>query len=338
MLTRFGLFKRFILISLFAFVLLGIFVLFFFLPSFLFNELEFQLRVEFGGASQYIAKADAWVSIRQAGPTSDVSTQQYIDAGKGIEQETQLAIINLKNAEGNIEKQENIPLLSKKYKIYREMDKAAMLKYEQYTEDVLVRLKNQHMLTDTTLLLMDTDQAIRDTNEDAWWKTMDNLPNVASTVASNAAQLRDNKFISNDLFEYFIAQHEQYLFLYTQSQKVRDSGDWSSFDKKFPHKPLTSDEITDIFSKSDQVGTALTDQENKEFLEGEKMLEDTSHYYDDHHLAEDGISVLLGVFSRSYPKMRVEGGMPIYVPKETDPDSVSMVIYPSERSFLCLMR
>lgn len=314
---------RVILIVL-AFICLSAFLL----PTFLFNEDEYKFRQEFYYAYTTLEKVDYVISIRRAGPGQSLTDEEYTQAGKDIEQGIELSLAHITAAQEINSQQMGIPLLPEKYQEYGRLKMETLERYKANTEAFLQKKRNDHLLTNTTMLSYTThNQLFKMQDSEQWWAAMQQTPERSFLIERQAEELYQNHFISEPLYSYFMSQQAAATYLYDQALVVSETGSWDSFDiNGYDDFFDPETDVTKIFTDSNTIGAKITEEQAADLSEIYVLMEKANSYYNENRLAYDSLSRLVSVFSDSYPRMHFESNQRNMLPAQTNPRRVSVVL------------
>lgn len=307
------------------------------LPSFLFNEFEFQFRKEFSSALESIDKAENGIEKRRSGllgsddPGDEIVNhgQEMMNYGEAIESSIKESIAYIKNAQTYNKKQENLlPFLSSNYLNYHQKKIESINDCQRITDEYLIRKQNEQMVTDTSLLIFLVGEKIRNMQDaDQWWEAIGTLPSTTQIIRSNTQKLYEDNFIGQEMFDYYMNRVEVTEFTYNEIQKVADSGNWNTFDAKGLSK-LGANEVDSyqIFIDHNLKTQVSLNEAYRQVSKNDDKLREASDFYNDNKLAYDKISILLGLFSGFFPRMGfTETTQPTIIPTNINEGTISLL-------------
>ncbi len=303
-------------------------------PSFIYNQLEYEFRMNFSMAMQHEDAADELIAIRQLGKNDSTTDEYFESLATEIEQNLEEAINYSDRAIKKQGNQEFIPLLPTKYKKYHEEKKDLISVHRQLANDFLIIKKNEHLLTDTIQRLFSTQAFFRNydfENQDLY-ESIEFLDYNTFRIESQANRLYKANSISSEVYDYLIKQNEPSIHILEQFRVVIENQSWDKFDpsKITNTSTLTDDEVTQLFTKSheskrthslEELRTKRSDHYNN--------MEKAGMFYIDNHLGYDYLSKLISYFSGKYPLNKEYINSPtIVVPSESgNPDLISLNVY-----------
>jgi len=306
-------------LTFFAFIVFGLIL--FILPTFLYNELELKFRHEYTLAFSELVNAEKSVQLRKAGSTE--YQESFIDLGKAIELNISNARVNISNAQSYNHKQKYLLfLLNDKYRQYHHKKVAAIDELQKLEEKHLIRKQNEHLATNTLLLVFDSQQKIRSVRDpDQWWETIDELPERNKTITTNANQLLQSGYISKEVYNYYLKQVELFQLMFNESQKVAQAESWEAFDKQALEQLAAEDiNLDELFKDGRDTSQIATDLFYQQIDNNFENLYDASNFYNQNGLANDKLSIMLSYLTKAYPRMKkANQQQPIFVPVETNP-------------------
>ncbi len=291
----------------------------YFLPSYYFNQLEYDFRYEFQASEQLLAQADEKIALRQASPPNGVSDDDFIMLADQIENDITSAIQHLQSAKQIAFKQSRIPLLPSKYYEYQQLKLDSLDQFITAHSVFLTKKQHDHLLTHlifqhqvyTTLLVTIED-------EDTWKTIMATLDKTLPAFKQDLQTLWDANFISATEYEYLSKQAKMWTYMVEQTLTALETGDRTSF------KP---DGLDIDGPTNEEFVNGLTEANLQRVALGEHIVEvldaayasigTTSLYYDDQQLADDPLRKLLRQPSPFLP-FRGDGTDPAIMPTETE--------------------
>jgi len=303
------------------------------LPSFAYNELEFQFRKEYIAANYTFEQVDKIISYRRSEKDPLSHQKEMIQAAQDIEKGVDLIIVRLEKARDINNEQDFVPLLPSKYNNYHKQKKEAIDKYLSYIKNFKIKKQNDHMLSDTTARFFRSGDIIRNAGkENDFWIEVEKLPEEATAISTQAQRLYIGDFITRDLLEYFSKRSDVAMFIYNQSQKVKATGSWNSFDAEGLTALLSSSEtevdVNKLFEESNKISSSIQRKLDKDYKEAYSLIEKTSGYYDENALAFDKLSVFISKFNNNFPRNHAPNANNLFLPPNIDPDLVSMLVSP----------
>lgn len=308
------------------------------IPTFIYNKLEYDFRMNFSMAMQLEQVADELIAIRQLGKTESTSDEDFEQIASNIEQALSESIEFTDQAIAIQGNQSKIPFLPKKYREYHQLKQNLITNHAQLTQDFLVIKENEHLLTDTVQRLFSTQAYLHNLNfeEQDIHEIVEYLDYNTLRVETQIASLMEKDSISPEVYDYLVEQNKPIIQTKDQLQQVIDNESWDAFDPSKISSPPTIDEneVSQLFSDS-------YNRKRKEELDNHEQnitahydeMEEVGSYYLDNHLGYDPLSTLLGKFNNTYPlnKEYENSGSPSIVPIEgANPDLISAAKYKIE--------
>lgn len=307
------------------------------IPSFVYNELEFHFRLHYAQAEYVFEQADNLISLRKSDKDPVANEKEYTQWAKEIEKGMDLVINEEEEAQKINTLQDYVPLLPSKYRTYQKQKKVAIEKYLVYLKGFKVKDQNDHMLSDVTLKLTKNGELFGSAAAKGdYWQKLEVGQADATAVSLQAQQLYLNGFITKDLYDYFTKGVDVMTFIYNESQKVKSTGSWSSFNTEGLNA-LSSAETVDVYKlydESNKIGSSIQRKLNKEYDEAYKLIEKTSKYYDDNNLAWDTLSKIISKFNNRFPRNHTQNQNNLFLPPNVDPNLVSMLVSPGYNTLL----
>ncbi len=287
-------------------------------PQFYFNELELGFRQNFSNAYISIDKAEQGISLRQQGP-ENVDEETFASLGKAIENELDNALSSLEEASLYNSKQEKISfLLPNKYKQYLELKQSSLLEYHQLSESFHNRKQNEHLMTETMMLLVRTDQSINDTsNKDQWIQTLKEVPVVVGKINANAERLLSSNHINQEFYDYILLQTKKFEYLYDSYANLMETDTWNvaEFEKGLENYYFPEEELVRITNESKLEWNQQRQEHLNKLTKNDQNLLEASNYYNENKLAFDPVSRLLSMFTNKYPRIKTtENHEPTIIP------------------------
>lgn len=300
-------------------LLVLILILGYVLPQFYFNELELGFRQNFTNAYISIGKAEQGIELRRLGP-NEVDDEKFTSLGEAIESELNNAITSLEEASKFSKKQQDINfLLPNKYKEYLDLKEKSLIDYYQLADSFRQRKQNEHMMTETLMLIVQIDQSINDmSNYDQWLITLDTIPQNSDLLTSNADILLANNHINNEFHDYIIESSQKFEYLATTYLEVLEKGslDKVEFEKELDKFATPYDEVKRMMEESQ----SEWDRRNQEYFQkidkNDQDLLMASNYFNENKLALDPVSKFLAMFSNKFPRIKAtKNSEPTIVPE-----------------------
>lgn len=302
-------------------------ILAYLLPPFIYNETEFEFRKAFSLAFFSLNKAEAAIQVRTSGPNDAVNYDELVAYGEGTEASIAQAIQYLESAQIQNNKQDKfIFLLPPRYREYQKRKISAVNEYAEITKQFLTRKQNEHMTTNMLMMVINAQESIRNLNDqDQFWVTMDNLPELIMTISNNSQKLKDSGYFDEDMYGYFIENRENFEFMQRQSQNVAKAGSWDVFDIEGLKKTTESQYDVDVvFANAQAKWAQATDAYYIKIEDNDNKLFDASNYYNENKLTYDTLSKIMSFFSDNFPRMKIiDNTQPTIIPSDINPDSVS---------------
>lgn len=300
-----------------AFVLL-LFLLLKYFPQFYFNELELGFRQNFSNAYISIGKAEQGISLRQQGPES-VDDETFASLGKAIENELDNALSSLEQASLYNSRQEELDfLLPNKYKQYLELKQSSLLEYHQLSESFRNRKQNEHLMTETLMLVVQIDRSIYNISDyDNWLLTLDQLPADVTKIKQNADVLLKADHVNQEFHDYLVKTADGYDHLNKMFITALENDSWKTLDwNELETFQTPEDEVKRMVEES----RVRWDQRNQDHLEkiadNDQDLLEASNYFNENKLALDPLSRLFSIFSSKFPRIRTtENKVPTIIPE-----------------------
>ncbi len=295
-------------------------------PQFYFNELELSFRQNFSNAYISIDKAEQGISLRQQGPES-VDDETFANLGKAIENELDNALLSLKEASLYNSKQEKISfLLPNKYKQYLELKQSSLSEYQQLSESFRNRKQNEHLMTETLMLVVQIDQSIYNIEDyDNWLLTLDQLPADVTKIKQNAENLLKAGHINQDFHDYLVKTADGYDHLNTMFISALENDSWKTLDwNELKAFQTPEDEVKKMVQES----RVEWDQRNQDHLEkiadNDQDLLEASNYFNENRIAFDPLSRLFSIFSSKFPRIKTtENKTPTIIPENISTEFLS---------------
>ncbi len=286
--------------------------------QFYFNELELGFRQNFSDAYISISKAEQGISLRQQGPES-VGEESFANLGKAIENELDNALSSLEQASSYNSKQEKLAfLLPNKYKHYLELKQSSLLEYHQLSESFRNRKRNEHLMTETLMLIVQIDQSIYNIKDyDNWLLTLDQLPTGVIKIKQNADSLLKADHINQEFYDYLVKTADGYDHLNTMFITALENDSWKILDwNELETFQTPEDEVRRMVEES----RVKWDQHNQGHLEkiadNDQDLLEASNFFNENKLALDPVSSLFSIFSSKFPRIRTtENKVPTIIPE-----------------------
>ncbi len=287
-------------------------------PTFYFNELELGFRQNFSSAYIAIDKAEQGISLRQQGPES-IDDETFASLGKAIENELDNALSSLEKASSYNTKQEMLAfLLPNKYKQYLELKQSSLSKYHQLSESFRNRKQNEHLMTETLMLVVQIDQSIYNIEDyDNWLLTLDQLPTDVAKIKQNADSLLKADHINQEFHDYLVKTADGYDHLNTMFITALENDSWKTLDwNELETFQTPEDEVKRMVEES----RVRWDQRNQDHLEkiadNDQDLLEASNYFNENKLALDPLSRLFSIFSSKFPRIKTtENNTPTIIPE-----------------------
>jgi hypothetical protein len=308
-------------------IIIGLLIL---LPSFIYNEFEYRFRKEFSNAFELSVETDELVEQRIYGfVNSLISDEEHRELGERIESNLVKMQDHLTQGASIMENQGTIPFLPSKYHEYHVGKIDAVNEYSRLAGEFLQKKKNDHMLTNTTILIMRLDEALRDISNPSWWDTANSLPYEIAYINSNNRQLIENDFITEDHFNAMKRATDLYQFMYEQSQIISKNNSWDDFDMDTfiaLSKARSDLDFASVSYESLTISKHVADEYQEKVIANDAELEKWANYYDGGRLAFDPVSsVLAKIFPTVYPHNFNPNKPSPIIPRMVNPDLVSLV-------------
>ena len=296
-------------------------------PPFIYNSYESDFRDEIGSSLDLSQTIDSAIQIRRTGlADGSISRQEHLELGQQIVASIKRVQGFLDNTKVIVEKQDKIPFLNEKYQKYHQNKKVAFKEYTRLNGDFLKKKENDHMLTDTMVILSDTDSIIYDMNHPEWTDLTLTLLEKSKIIKANADQLKERSFITKELHEYMIRAVDLYSYMYYESKKVVDENSWDNYDiKKIVEltKARGGYDLNVMMQETWDMSDAILAKYDKEYAINNDELYKWGRYYHDEKLAFDPISKILAKFSSNYPKNLPADNGPAIIPDTAEPEGVT---------------
>ena len=297
-----------------------------FSSQFYFNELELGFRQNFSNAYISTGKAEQGISLRQQGPER-VDDETFASLGKAIENELDNALSSLEQASLYNSKQNRFAfLLPSKYKQYLELKQSSLSEYQGLSESFRNRKQNEHLMTETLMLVVEIDQSIYNIEDyDHWLITLDMLPENVVKIKQNADVLLKADHINQEFHDYIVKTADGYEYLNTMFIAALENDSWKTLDwNEIEAFQTPEEEVKRMVEES----KAEWDQRNQDHLEkigdNDQDLLEASNYFNENRLAFDPLSRLLSIFSSKFPRIRTtENNPPTIIPENVSIDLLS---------------
>lgn len=297
------------------------------IPPFIYNSYESDFRDEIGRSLDLSQTIESAIQIRRTGlADASISRQEHLELGQQIVASIKRVKGFLDNTKVIVEKQDKVPFLNEKYLKYHQNKKEAFKEYARLNGDFLIKKENDHLLTDTMVVLADTDSIIYDMNHPDWTELTLTLLEKSKTIKTNADQLKERSFITKELHEYMIRAVDLYSYMYYESKKVVDENSWDNYDiKKIVEltKARGGYDLNVMMQETWDMSDAIMSKYDKEYTINDDELYKWGKYYHDERLAFDPISKILSRFSSNYPKNLPADSDPTIIPSSAEPDGIS---------------
>jgi hypothetical protein len=298
------------------------------LPPFLFNEHEYDFRREFFLAYSTLDTVDEIIQLRRAGPGQILSEAEYSQAGKDIEEGIQVALEHIGKAEELNEQQQSIPFLPGKFREYGKLKADSVQRYRANTEKFLQKKKNDHLLTNTMLLVNQSQEQISKMQDmEQWIAAIEAVPERTLLISRQAHELYDNKFITESLLNYFRSQEQAQMHIYDKAYEALETQSWDNFSWEGYGGFFEEDlDVAAVFQESLQISLGLTDEIEADREETYLLIQEASNYYEANKLAYDPLSKTVGLFNSDYPRMHFESTNRYMIPSGVNPNTVSVIL------------
>ena len=298
-------------------------------PQFYFNEQELGFRKNFTNSYVSIGKAEQGIELRQVGP-DEIDDETFFTLGKAIEDELENALISLEKASSyNINQNKIKFLLPSKYKEYLDLKDKSLDGYYQISESFRERKRNEHMTTETLMLIVQIDQSIYDVqNYEQWLQTLESLPQHSEKIKANADTLLANNHINQEFHDYIIKTTEGHKHLSTIFINAMENDNWDELDFSGMDEFSTPEtEVRRMFEES-KLDWEKTNQEHfARVSENDQELLIASNHFNQYELALDPISRLLSMFTDQFPRIKTtENREPTIVPLDVPIDLLSYLV------------
>lgn len=296
------------------------------LPTFYFNELELGFRQNFFNAYVAADKAEQGIALRQKG-TDKADDEVFSGLGKAIESELHSAIVSLDKAETYNKRQEKIAfLLPNKYREYLDLKEKSLAGYYQLSDDFRQRKHNEHLTTETMMLIVHIDQTIYNIeNYGQWLETLDQLPQNSERIKTNADTLLANNHINQELHGYIIKTVKGYEHAATLFIDALENDDWSGFDfSGLAEFKTPENEVRRMLEELKEDMNQRSQKHLDKAAENNQTIMIANEYFNKHKLALDPISRFFSAFSSRFPRIKItDDHEPTIIPKDIPPGLVS---------------
>ncbi len=287
------------------------------LPQFYFNEFEFGFRKNFAQAYLAMDEAERGIGLRQRG-SEEIDDELFSNLGEAIEDELKNALSFLDEADLYTQRQEQILfLLPKKYKEYIKLKQQGFSAHYQLVNDFRLRKKNEHLTTETAMLIVQINQSVRNTkNGDQWLYGLEQIPSKGAQIRSNANVLLEKNHITQEYYDYLIKTVDSYNYLFNLYAKVLESNSWVGIDYSGLGEFITpAAELDTIMENLKAEWDASWQAHFDKVEENNHELLIASNYFNEQQIARDPISKLLSLFSDAFPRIKtIENREPTIVP------------------------
>lgn len=288
-------------------------------PQFYFNEQELGFRKNFTNSYVSIGKAEQGISLRQQGPES-VDDETFASLGKAIENELDSALSSLEQASLYNSRQEKLAfLLPNKYKQYLELKQSSLLEYHQLSEIFRNRKQNEHLMTETLLLVVQIDQSIYNIEDyDNWLLTLDRLPENVVRIQQNADELLKTNHINQEFHDYIVQNAKKYSHLNSMYINAQENDSWNEINwNELDAFHTPKDEVKRIVEESKIEWDQRNQEHLKKVADNDQNLLEASNYFNENKLAIDPLSRLLSIFSSKFPRIKItEDKIPTIIPED----------------------
>lgn len=298
-------------------------------PRFYFNEQELGFRKNFTNAYVSIGKAERGIELRQLGHEK-IDDETFFTLGKAIEDELESALISLEKASSyNINQNKIRLLLPSKYKEYLDLKDKSLEGYYQIAENFHERKQNEHMTTETLMLIVQIDRSIYDfQNYEQWFQTLESLPQHSEKIKANADTLLANNHINKEFYDYIIKTTEGHKHLSNIFINTMENDDWDKLDFSGMDEFSTPEvEVRRMFEESKSDWEKTNQEHFARVSENDQELLIASNHFNQYELALDPISRLLSVFTDQFPRIKTtENREPTIVPLDVPIDLLSYLV------------
>jgi len=298
------------------------------IPAFIYNELEFRFRLHYAQSNYVFEQTDYLISLRRSDNDPVAHEKENTQWAKKIEKGVDLVIQEVEEAQKINTLQDYVLLLPFNYNNYQKQKKEAIEKYLVYLKDFKIKKQNDHMLSDVTVKLTISGEFFRNVNGDGdYWQKLEEAQADAKAVSVQAQQLYLNGFITKELYSYLTKKAEMITFIYNESQKVKSTGSWDSFNSK-GLSALTSIETGDVnklYADSNKIGSSISKRLGSEYEDAFNLIEKSSKYYDINNLAFDKLSVIVSKFNNKFPRNHAQDANNLFLPPDIEPELVSFL-------------
>lgn len=301
-------------------------ILAYLLSQYYFNELELKFRKDFFVAYNALADVEEGIAIRQQG-VEQVGEVQFSEVGKKIESNLDIAVEYLEKSQVHNKQQQKIALLLPgKYKKYLELKRKSLDGYYELAIDFRERKQNEHITTETMMLIVQIDSSIYDfSNYEQWLDTMEYLEYNTTKIKLNAKQLLEADHINEELYEYITNTADGYMHLHDLYLEAFENEDWqgidySSLDNYFTPTAVAEDLLSTTYQR-----WADKNQAHFEKMEAnDEEIVVANVHYNENKLGYDPLSIFLSFFNNAFPRIRIiDNQEPTILPADTDTYIVS---------------
>lgn len=302
------------------------------LPSFIFNELEFQFRNQVMGSYYLINRIDKPLEFRKSAlldiidEQSSYSIDDFFEAGQFIEHDIEDYLLLLNEALTTINKQQKIPFLGSKYRQYLKEKQHSFEEYRRVTEFFLTMKQNQHMYTNTVVrfswLDMNIQKALR--QETTWEENISLFDIYSKKIKNDNEILFSRNYISESLYHKITTRNQLNIFFHKELLKVKEEKSWDNFDAAgFIAISEANANWFDYLNEANERTEEVKTEYNQMQSAVDERLYKLGDYYNDNNLAFDKLSILLSKLSWRYPKNNFEKGTPIFLPADSNFNLIS---------------
>lgn len=303
------------------------------IPSFAYNKLEYEFRMNYSMTMQLEQVADELIVVRQLGPTESITDEEFQQIASSIEKALEESIEYTNQATIIQNNQAKIPFLPRKYHEYHQLKQNLITDHNQLTQEFLQIKINEHLLTDTVQRLFSTQGYLHNLNfeDQDIYEIVEYLDYNTLRIETQIASLIAEDSITPEVHDYLMNQNEPIIQTKEQLELVIDSERWDVFDpsKIIPPPVIDKNEVSDLFSDSyDQKRKRAMEEHKKNTSAHYDEMEKVGSYYLDNHLGYDPLSTMLGRINTKYPlnKEYENSGSPSIVPLDgVNPDLISSI-------------
>ncbi len=290
------------------------------LPRFYFNELELEFRKEFQVAYSALDRVDEDIEMRKK-EVEEVGDEEFYQIGRRIEADLDLAVKSLANSQLPTQKQQQMAwLLPSQYQEYLRLKQKSVQDYYDLTENFRQRKYNEHMLTETFLVIYNLDKNL-DNYEDyeKWLNTLEQTPADADLIKSSAIKLLEAGHITQAYADFMIGAATGFMYQHDYFMKISESEENQEIDKDLLIKYFPPHEVVNaIFEENKEIWQERNQAHFEKMEVNYEEMDLTNRYYHENQVGLDPLSFSLAKFSDAFPRVKPQNTyQPLILPADT---------------------